>query len=200
MGVIDWAFSLDGIRPGLDRPSVLVVPVAVLDTLPFLSADQLADTAHGGAPSVWRRQALVALAARALGMAPAAVRLRADGDGRRFLGGTAIFASVAYRSGFAVAAIARVPIGVDIEAIDEAVAAGGVALEGFDGDAEALRRWHGPAGIWAAKEATLKLGGTGLGRSRYWRFDDSTVVVNDSASVSIDRILYGDTVIAYALL
>lgn len=130
--------------------------------LPLLTAAQLVDSAASGAPGVLRRQLLAALAARALGLPPADVRLTIDALGRRMLG-TGVYASVAYRPGWVAAALALAPVGVDIETAAEAEAAGAVALEGFAGDDTALAARHGPAGVWAAREASLKSRGRSLG-------------------------------------
>lgn len=166
-GVIDWRFTLESVSFGdvrrLVRPVVLVLREEDVAALPLLTAAQLVDSAASGAPGVLRRQLLAALAARALGLPPADVRLTIDPRGRRMLGSGGVYASVAYRPGWVAAALALAPVGVDIETAAEAEAAGPVALESFAGDDTALASRHGPAGIWATKEASLKSRGRSLG-------------------------------------
>jgi hypothetical protein len=163
-------------------PVALVLPEADVAALPPLTAAQLADAAHGGAPSVLRRQLLVVLAGRALGILPESVRLVPDARGRRMLAGQSAFASVASRPGWVAAALADVPVGIDVELVVEAEAAREIALAGFDGDATMLAAWHGPAGVWAAKEAALKAHGRDLTSSPGdWAFGDRML--------SADRLL-----------
>lgn len=195
-----WLTELEDIRRGLDHPSALVASTDVLDRLPPLSREQLADAASGGERSVWRRQLLCALAARMLDMAPAAVRLGVGSNGLRMLIGTDVFASVAYRSGVAAAAISHAPIGIDIESIEEASAAKSVALEGFSDDMGALTKWHGPAGVWAAKESALKASSKDLTNSTdRWRFGDMTVSHDTDAEMRVSFLAFKHVVAAVSI-
>ena len=193
--MIQWYTQLHDVRPNLDHPTALIAASDVLDTLPPLSRDQLADAAHGGLPSVRRRQLLCALAARVLDITPVAVRLGIASDERRYVRGTNVFASVAYRSGVAAVALAHEPIGIDVESIDEALAAGSVALNGFDGNVSALAAWHGPAGVWTAKEAALKALSKDLTNCiGQWRFDDMAIAYDCKASRNVAHIALGHTI------
>lgn len=196
--MIRWAFNIDDVPSGIDIPIALVLPVAFVETLPSLTRDQLGDAAASGVPGVLRRQAMAALASRALGIEPRSVRLSARPDRRRILDGTTAFASISYRSGLVAAALARVPIGIDLEAIDDA-AAGRVALDGFDGDAIALIAWQGASGIWAAKEAALKAGGDDLTTAvARWRFGDAVISYNKMAPLRVQHRTIGGVVAAVA--
>ncbi len=161
---------LDAIRAGCG-PVAVVLPASEVADLPRLTAAQLADAARGAAPAVLRRQLLAALVGRVLGIAPGEVRLLINAGGRRRLAGDARFVSVAWRPGWVAAAVADVPVGIDVELIAEAEAGRAIALAGFGDDPQTLAAWHGLAGVWAAKEAALKANGRDLTTSpERWSF------------------------------
>ena len=183
----------------MTAPWIAVVPEAVVADFPPLSRDQLADAAASGRPGVLRRQLIVALAHRALGLPIFEVRLVADARGRRMLGGQAVFASVAWRPGWVAAALAPGPVGIDIELIEDAAAARDVALDGFDGDAARLAAWNGAAGVWAAKEAVLKTHGRDLTTApARWRFGDGVVAARGLSPTRVKFARAGAACVALA--
>jgi hypothetical protein len=108
------------------------------------------------------------LAADALDLHPADIRLEVAPDGRRRLSGGP-WASIASRPGWIAVALAPVPVGVDVELVSEADAAPDLVWAGLSSRPGA--EWYGAAGIWAAKEACLKAQGLGLeAAERGWRF------------------------------
>ncbi len=113
-----------------------------------------------------RRQALAALVAEALGpkFEP---RLVAGPDGVRRLAGTDWFASVAERDGWAAAAVARVPVGVDIESVAGAAVAAEAVAAAVTGSP-----CVDAAECWVSREAVLKAVGRDLTRDPGgWRFE-----------------------------
>jgi len=184
--VIFWRLGDVGRVDGGFGPVALVLPEAKVAALPQLTAAQLADAAHGGAPSVRRRQLLAALAQRVLGVDARDVRLWCGASGQRFLREPPVFASVAWRPGWLAATIARVPVGIDVELVAEAEAARDIALAGFNGNADDLAAWHGPAGVWAAKEATLKANGLDLtSPPACWDFNGITLAAGTFAPLTM---------------
>ncbi|MGI4880775.1 MAG: 4'-phosphopantetheinyl transferase superfamily protein [Janthinobacterium lividum] len=199
--VIYWRLEDVGVGgfAGLARPVALVLPEAEIAALPSLTAAQLADAAHGGAPSVLRRQLLAALAQRVLGVGARDVRLLCGAGGQRMLREPAVCASVAWRPGWVAAAIAPAPVGIDVELVAEAEAVRDVALAGFDGSAAELASWHGPAGVWAAKEAVLKAHGRDLtSPPTRWDFNGMTLAAMPFASLAMTIGRRGPIVIALA--
>ncbi len=184
----------------LTGPAALVLPEAEVAALPQLTAAQLADAARGGAPSVLRRQLLALLAQRVLGVDARDVRLSCGASGQRLLSGQTVFASVAWRPGWVAAAIARVPVGIDIELLAEAEAARDIALAGFNGSAADLAAWHGPAGVWAAKEAALKANGLDLtSPPPRWDFNGMTLAADTCAPLAMTIERRGPVVVALAV-
>ncbi len=205
-GVI-WARGLAEVSAGLDTPVALIVRAEAMANFPPAPPGFTGDR---GA----RRRVLAALAAQALGAHPAMVELVTGDDGVRWLqllapdqhqpaqaepveagfragygfdrlslsGG--IFASMASRGGWIVAVLAREPVGIDVETIAEAgaEAAGAAVLEGFDGE---LADWHGAAGVWAAKEAALKLAGRGIDTPARWQFGSGGRLTRDDQRLAI---------------
>ena len=123
-----------------------------------------------GLDGLGRRSLLAALVGRALAVAPAAVAIAHEpGRGPRVLRpeGAGVFASSASRAGLSALAVARCPVGVDVEGIDAgeipwgvlhpAEAAGLRALAGEDRPAAFAR-------LWSVKEAYLKALRVGLSR------------------------------------
>jgi phosphopantetheinyl transferase len=111
-----------------------------------------------------------------------------------------MFASVAWRPGWVAAAIAPAPVGIDVEKVAEAEAARDVALAGFKGSAADLALWHGPAGVWAAKEAVLKANGRDLtSPPPHWDFNGMTLAARllEPRAMTIER--YGPLVVAVAM-
>lgn len=195
--VIYWRLGEVG---GFDGPVALVLPEAEVAALSPLTATQLADAAHGGAPSVLRRQLLAALAQRVLSVGARDVRLLCDAGGQRLLREPSMFASVAWRPGWVAAAIAPTPVGIDIELVVEAEAARAVALFGYNGEPAALAVWHGPAGVWAAKEAALKANGLDLTSPQpRWHFKNMTLAAGRFAPLAITLERHGPAVVALAV-
>ncbi len=192
-------FEIAGAVGGLIGPVALVLPEAEVAALPALTAAQLADAAHGGAPSVLRRQLLAALAQRVLGVGARDVRLLCGADRQRFVSGRSMFASVAWRPGWVAAAIAPTPVGIDVELVAEAESARDVALAGFEGSPTDLAAWHGPAGIWAAKEAAFKANGRDLtSPPTRWDFNGMTLAAMPFAPLAMTIERCGPVVIALA--
>lgn len=177
-----WAFALADVAAGIDERTVLILPPDRVAQLPPLRVPALA-AAAGGARSVQRRQVLAALVARAVPSADSA--LAVDDDGRRRLAGTRFYASVGERAGWVAAALSRAPIGIDLESVAEANA-GAAAVR--DGIAVAdPTYWHGLAGLWAAREATLKAMGRDLTTDpRGWRFAAGVVTAAGGAPHRVD--------------
>ncbi len=174
--VTRWAFAVDEVPPLQSGPVALILPVPELGSHPP-SGDQRRR---------WRRQTLTTLAAAAIGIDAATVRLVAANDGRRRLGGTDLFASVAHRAGWVAAVLARTPAGIDLESPDEAEMAAEIVLAGVE-DSVDLAAWHGLAGMWATREAALKAEGRDLTCDhRHWRFGTGVVRGDDEAALRVD--------------
>lgn len=110
------------------------------------------------------RAALRALLARLLGVAGAAVPLVTAASGQPLAAGTPWHVSVAHSGALAVVALARAPVGVDVEAARDMPDAVAMARTWFTPE-EAARVAACPADflpLWTAKEAVLKAAGTGL--------------------------------------
>ncbi len=114
-----------------------------------------------GGPAGWRcaarRQVLAALARRVVHLP---IELIAGSEGIRRLAGTPLFASVSERDGWVAAVLSPHPVGIDIESRAEAAAGAAAVLGGVD--VADLAAWHGPGGVWAAREAVLKACGRDL--------------------------------------
>lgn len=193
------SFDVAGAVGGLTGPVALVLPEAEVAILPPLTAVQLADAAHGGAPSVLRRQLLAALAQRVLGVGARDVRLLCGAGGLRLLREPSMFASVAWRPGWVAAAIAPSPVGIDVELAAEAEAVRDIALAGFRGSPTELALWHGPAGVWAAKEAALKANGRDLtSPPTRWDFKGMTLAATPFPPLAMTIERRGPVVIALA--
>ncbi|QYE35248.1 hypothetical protein KZX46_04400 [Polymorphobacter sp. PAMC 29334] len=199
--VIGWRLGdVGGDVGSFTGPVALLLPETEVAGLAPLTTAQLADAAHGGAPSVLRRQLLGALAQRVLGIDARDVRLLCGAGGRRFLNEPTVFASVAWRPGWIAAAIAPTPVGIDVELVAEAEAARDIALAGFDASPADLAVWHGPAGVWAAKEAALKANGRDLtSPPRRWIFNGMTLAAGESAPLAITLERHGPVVVALAV-
>ena len=180
-----WAFAAEAVTAGIDAPVVLVLP-------PTAAFNDWTSAAR----SRRRRRVLAVLAERALAIPAAAVGLSSDGGPRRIVD-TSFFASVAERDGWAAAAVARVPIGIDIEASVGAAAARSAVLEGVA--SVDVDRWHGLAGVWAAREAVLKAVTRDLTNDPGgWRFTGSSVAANGVPRHSIDLVALCGFVVAVA--
>lgn len=147
-----WALAVADLSACATEPLALVLAPDAVVALPPVP-DEQSDT-RGRA----RARVLAALA-QAIGVGAG---LSARADGVRRLTGTRLFASVAERHGWAAAAVASRPVGVDIESRAEAEAAAATVFAGVEADD--LAAWHGPAGVWAAREAVLKAVGRDLTR------------------------------------
>ncbi len=159
-----------------------MLPPAVVATLPFDDR-----TRCGDGRSIARRQVLTALVQCVLGPSATPPRLVADADGVRRLDGTPWFASVAERSGWVAAVIAPHAVGIDLESQSDAHAARDAILTGVI--TINLGAWHGLAGAWAAREATLKAMGRDLTSDPGgWRFGGGTVTAADSANYCIETV------------
>jgi phosphopantetheinyl transferase len=135
------------------------------------------------------RHALMrAMVAGALGIGPEAVRLDHDATGRPFIAEPAdcgLHVSLAGRDGLAAIALAREPVGVDLEIVDPA---GAIPLNvlhrqeqaRLETIADAPTRAETFCAIWTVKEAYLKALGTGLNR------EPSTFAVLPGAPPRID--------------
>jgi hypothetical protein len=176
----------------VDRVALVLAP-SLVAALPPLGGDALPAAAAGGARSVRRRQVCLAFGAR-LGLT-ADRGLTIDRDGvRRFAG---FYASVAERSGWVAAVVSRAPVGIDLESVAEVQASTDVVLDGVDDVDRAA--WHGLAGIWAAREATLKAMGRDLTRDPGgWRFAADRVTPAGCASHRVDLVARADIVAAVA--
>lgn len=161
-----WAFAPADVVPAIFARTVLVLPAATVARLPPLRGRALADAAAGGARGVRRRQVLAALLA---GTWPATdAVLAVDADGRRRLADAPFYASVSERAGWVAAALSPAPVGIDLESVAEAATAT-IVRDGVDVVDPA--DWPTAAGLWAAREATLKAMGRDLTRDPGgWRF------------------------------
>ena len=194
--MIRWAFDVADLERGVDGPTALVLSPAAIARLPPLRGSALADAAAGAARGVARRQVLAALVARTL-PGPSQPILRADATGRRRLVGTGYFASVSERSGWAAAVVAREPAGIDLEAGAEAAAGAAVVFAGVDRVDPAA--WHGPAGVWAAREAVLKAYGRDTTTEPGgWHFGAGSVTALGCAPCRVDVVALGEIVAAVA--
>ncbi len=140
---------------------------------------------------------LAALVGRAVLGAAGPVLLATDGTGHRRLAGTDLYASVGERSGWAAAVLARGPVGIDIEDRDEAAASAATVLDGI---AKVDRSaWPGLAGIWAAREATLKAMGRDLTTDPGgWRFAHGVVTPSGGPAHRVDLVTVRGLVAAIA--
>ena len=154
-----WAFALDEVARGDGGRVALILAPGQVDNLPPLRGDALAASVAGGARQVRRRQLLTALARR-LGVALTGNALTVGPDGIRRLGTSALYASVTECTGWVAAIVAPTPVGIDLERVDEAAAGAAAVIDGIDVVNTAA--WHGLAGVWAAREATLKAMGRDL--------------------------------------
>lgn len=171
-----WAFAVDDVTALADEPLALVRKIgsAVVEASTVIQRSAL------------RRRVLTELASTALGLRD--IRLAVDADGRRYLHGTNVFASVAHRGGRAAAVLSRDPVGIDIERVDEADAAAQVILAGIDAGID-IAAWGGLAGVWAAREAVLKTQGRDLTRDHArWTFDDGWVRGGDAPALRVDIV------------
>ncbi len=189
-----WAFALDEVPRGVPGAVALMVPPTIVATLPFDDG-----TRCGDGRRIARRQVLTALVQRVLGPFTTPPRLVADADGVRRLDGTPWFASVAERSGWVAAAIAPHAVGIDLESQSDAHAARDAILT--DVIFINLGAWHGLAGAWAAREATLKAMGRDLTSDPgSWHFGDGTVTAADSANYRIETVTRAGMVAAISYI
>ena len=181
-----WMFEPEPVGPLVDEPIVLLQQVDVCD-------DRGQSTSSRR--SFWRRQVLARLAVSVFGPHDENMRLTVDADGRRRIRGTAMFASVAHRAGWVAAALAPMPVGVDIEINDEDTRADPVILAGVLPGID-LAAWHGLGGVWATREAVLKAQGRDLTRDHgVWKFGDGWVQGDDASPFRVD-LTRCDTMIA----
>lgn len=165
-----------------DIPPLADVPVALALTVSHERNGLSATEQH----RLLRRQALTTLTTASLGMDKSKVRLAVDASGRRHIAGTEIFASVAHRAGRVAAVIARVPVGVDLESVEEATNAAEVVLSGIETPID-VAAWHGLAGIWAAREAVLKAQGRDLTLDHdAWTFGEGWVQAGAMRPLRVD--------------
>lgn len=119
-----------------------------------------------------RRDTARAIIARQLGVPLEHIGISHDPKGRPVLetpGGTGLYLSLATRSGIVGVALARGPVGIDVEHVDVTATPPfaalhreeEAALRGFPDEARALAF----ARLWAAKEAYVKALGTGFARA-----------------------------------
>lgn len=118
-----------------------------------------------------RRETARQVIARQLGLPADAVTIGHDGTGRPFLSGpdgTGLHLSLATRAGLVAVALARRPVGIDVERVDAAAP----PLEVLQPEEAAMLRALPMASrplafarLWAAKEAYVKALGTGFLRA-----------------------------------
>jgi phosphopantetheinyl transferase len=181
--VTRWAFAVDAVVVLEDEPIALIQQAG-----PTGSKAETADR------HALRRRVLTQLASVALGPR-ADIRLAVNANGHRYLDGTKVFASVAYRNGWVAAVLSREPVGIDIESIDDAGAAAEVVLAGVDAGTN-VAAWGGLAGVWAAREAVLKAQGRDLTRDHArWTFGDGQVRGGDASALRVD-IAHGEGFVA----
>lgn len=119
-----------------------------------------------------RRETAREVIARQLGLPVEAVTIGHDGKGRPLLAGpdgAGLHLSLATRAGLVAVALARRPVGIDVERVDAAAAAPlevlhpeeAAMLRGLPEDTRPLAF----ARLWAAKEAYVKALGTGFLRA-----------------------------------
>lgn len=192
-----WCFAVETVPPLGDEPVALV---------------GRSSTAAEGRPArqtvaarrALRRDVLTLLAGRALDVPESGIALGVRSDGVRLVerddpvrGRETLFASVAHRSGWVAAVVARVPVGIDLEHIAEAACAGDVVLA--DATVDDLAAWHGLAGVWAAREAVLKAQGRDLTRDPGgWRFTGVYATANGIAAHRVDLARRPEIVVAVA--
>lgn len=119
-----------------------------------------------------RRETARQVIARQLGLPADAVTIGHDGTGRPFLSepdGTGLHLSLATRAGLVAVALARRPVGIDVERVDAATEP---PLEVLHPEEAAMLRALPTASrplafarLWAAKEAYVKALGTGFLRA-----------------------------------
>lgn len=179
-----WAFALDEVALGGDDRVALVLAPSLVARVPPLSGDALANA--GDARSVVRRQVLAALAARLCPAANGPGGLTVNPDGLRRLAG-GLYASVAERSSWVAAVMSRAPVGIDLESVGEAQTSAAAVLDGVDIVDPAA--WHGLAGVWAAREATLKAMGRDLTTDPGgWRFGTGSVTAAGCPTHRVDLV------------
>lgn len=192
-GLTLWALSLADLPSRVTDRMALVLPSGAIADWTLLPEHPLAGTSRQRR-SIGRRQVLGALTSRLDGRGD---RLVADHDGVRRLADSTWFASVAERSGWFAAVVARTPIGIDLESEVEAAAGADVALAGVVSIDRVM--WPSLAAVWAAREATLKALGRDLTRDPGdWRFGTGTATVSGCASHQVDVHAFDGMVAAVA--
>lgn len=164
--------------PAAQAPFALALVCDVLDPA-FTACVRLAptddDRADEQAPSASsrthfraRRALLRTLVGRAVGVDPAAVRVRYDAHGAPRVLDRPVFVSVSSRGPLAALAVASAPVGIDLELFDAGVEPVDAVLAPQERATLArlrgVERARAFLRIWTAKEACLKALGLGLKR------------------------------------
>ena len=155
--MVTWVDHIDEVSGGADGPCVLLVPIG---------GSELEQRAH-------RRALALKMAEIAFGRAGLTIGSTKEGALRFFENGNPVplYLSHATRGGCSAIAVAREPVGVDLELLQPAFEPAWnilhqrekVLLENLDGnDSEKSARHLAFLKIWTGKEACLKLEGQGL--------------------------------------